>query len=124
MMAFGVLAIAQVIFKLLFPEVPSFRVIELVGLLALAANAVCLGLLWAHRGDDVNMRSVWLCSRNDIVANVSVLIAGAAVSWFASQVPDMLVGVGIAMLFLRSSLAVLREAATVRAKHLGFARAG
>ena len=124
MMAFGVFAIAQVIYKLAFPEVPSFRVIELVGLLALAAPSLCLGLLWAHRGDDVNMRSVWLCSRNDIVANVSVLIAGAAVWRLGSQVPDVIVGVGIAILFLRSSISVLRDAASVRAKHLRFARAG
>jgi Co/Zn/Cd efflux system component len=81
-----------------------------IGLLALTANAVCLGLLWRHRADDINMRSVWLCSRNDIVANVSVLAAAGAVVLTASRWPDILVGLGIAALFLRTAWSVLRDA--------------
>lgn len=110
MAGFGVFVLAQAIYKMLNPEVPHFQTIELIGLLALAANAYCLFLLWKHRADDVNMRSVWLCSRNDIIANTSVLLAGAGVWLTASQWPDLIVGLGIAALFLRSAVHVFTDA--------------
>jgi len=116
MAAFGALALAQAAYKVLYPEVPSVPIIGVVGFLALAANAFCLALLWRHRSDDINMRSVWLCSRNDIVANISVLAAAIGVSTLASQWPDVIVGVGIAALFMRSAVLVLRDAATTRAQ--------
>jgi cation diffusion facilitator family transporter len=88
------------------PEVPTMAA---VGALALAANGYCFALLWRHRSDDINLRSTWLCSRNDLIANVSVLAAAGLVAWSRSLWPDVLVGVGIAALFLRTSLSVLRE---------------
>jgi Co/Zn/Cd efflux system component len=110
MAAFGVFVLAQAIHHMLVPVPPVAATIGGIGALALAANAVCLALLWRHRGDDINMRSVWLCSRNDIVANVSVLVAAAAVWMSHSAWPDILVGLGIAALFLRSALHVLTAA--------------
>ncbi len=115
MVGFGLFALGQAGYKIVFPHVPSFQIIGIIGSLALAANALCLGLLWRHRADDINMTSVWLCSRNDIIANVSVLFAGVCVWIFASQVPDILVGVGIAMLFLRTAATVLRDSASIKA---------
>jgi Co/Zn/Cd efflux system component len=56
------------------------------------------------------MRSVWLCSRNDIIANISVLVAAAGVWLSASQWPDVLIGLGIALVFFRSAAHVLRDA--------------
>ena len=112
MAAFGVFVLGQAVYKLYFPQVPVFETIGAIGLLALAANSLCLLLLWRHRSDDINMQSVWLCSRNDIVANVSVLFAAAGVWLTHSGWPDILVGLGIAALFLRSALFVLREAFT------------
>jgi Co/Zn/Cd efflux system component len=69
-------------------------------------------LLFRHRSDDLNMRSTWLCSRNDIVANLSVLLAAAGVGIFDSGWPDILVGAAIAALFLRSAFTVLSESFT------------
>ena len=89
----------------------------MIGLLALAANSICLYLLWRHRADDVNMRSVWLCSRNDIIANTSVLAAAVGLWLTASQWPDLLIGLGIAALFLHSSLQVLRDATRTYRAH-------
>ena len=116
MAAFGALALTQAAYKTLYPAVPSVPIIGVVGLLALCANATCFALLWRHRSDDVNMRSVWLCSRNDVVANASVLAAAAGVAALGSQWPDVVVGVAIAALFLRSAATVLRDAATTTAK--------
>ena len=76
---FGVFVLGTAGYHMLHPEIPHFETIGLIGLLALSANAVCLLLLWQHRAQDINMRSVWLCSRNDIVANVSVLVAALGV---------------------------------------------
>jgi cation diffusion facilitator family transporter len=108
--AFGLFVLGQVVYHLLYPETPVYQTIGLIGLLALAANAICLALLWRHRGEDVNMRSVWLCSRNDIIAYLAVLAAAAGVWASASHWPDLLVGLGIAALFLRSAWRVLRDA--------------
>jgi len=110
MAAFGLFVLGQAIYKILYPQVPVFETIGIVGLAALGANAGCLGLLWRHRGDDINMRSVWLCSRNDIVANLSVLMAAVGVWLTHSPWPDIVVGLGIAALFLRSAVSVLSDA--------------
>ena len=110
MAAFGLFVLGQAIYKIIVPEVPVFEAIGAVGLLALAANGLCLALLWRHREDDINMKSVWLCSRNDIIANISVLIAAVGVWFTGSGWPDILIGLAIAMLFLRTAFSVLREA--------------
>jgi len=110
MAAFGLFVLGQAIYKIIVPQVPVFEAIGAIDLLGLAANSLCLGLLWRHRTDDINMNSVWLCSRNDIVANVSVLFAALGVWLAGSGWPDILVGLALAVLFLRSALFVLRGA--------------
>jgi len=110
MAAFGLFVLGQVIYRIVFPQLPVFEAIGAIGLLALAANSTCFFLLWRHRADDINMSSVWLCSRNDIIANVSVLLAALGVWLTHSGWPDIMVGLALAVLFLRSALFVLREA--------------
>ena len=103
MAGFGVCVLAEGGYKLVYPQIPHYETIGLVGLLALAANGVCFLLLWRHRSEDINMQSVWLCSRNDILANVLVLLAAAGVWVTASQWPDLVVGLCIARIFFRSA---------------------
>ena len=110
MAAFGLFVLGQAVYKIVFPQVPVFEAIGAIGLLALAANSICFVLLWRHRADDINMSSVWLCSRNDIIANVSVLFAAVGVWLTRSGWPDILVGLALAALFLRSAFFVLRGA--------------
>lgn len=112
MAVFGLFVLAQAIYRILFPHLPVFEAIGAIGLLALAANSLCLFLLWRHRADDINMSSVWLCSRNDIIANVSVLFAAMGVWFTHSGWPDIVVGLALSALFLRSALFVLRGAIT------------
>lgn len=100
--------IGQVGYKLLHPGVPLFEAMGAVGALALAANGTCLALLWKHRHEDVNMSSVWECSRNDIAGNLAVLVAAGAVWLVGSGWPDLLIGSLLALLFLRSALRVFR----------------
>lgn len=117
MAAFGVFVLGQAAWKLSHPETPLFEMIGLIGLLALAANGCCLALLSRHRNEDVNMRSVWLCSRNDIIANISVMAAALGVWLTDSQWPDLIVGLGIAALFLRSAVHVFQDAAATYRAH-------
>lgn len=109
---FGAFVFAQLVYKLSYPQLPTFETMGAVGVLALVANGVCLALLWRHRSEDINMRSVWLCSRNDLMANVSVLLAAWAVWMMTSPWPDIAVGVLICAVFLRSAFLVTREART------------
>lgn len=110
MAAFGLFVLGQALYRIVIPQIPVYETIGAIGLLALAANGMCFFLLWRHRADDINMSSVWLCSRNDIIANITVLFAAAGVWLSHSGCPDILVGLALAGLFLRSALHVLREA--------------
>ena len=79
-------------------------------LLGLIANSLCLYLLWRHRHEDVNMSSVWECSRNDIASNLSVFVAAGAVWLTGSGWPDILVALGLVWLLIRSSIRVVSSA--------------
>jgi Co/Zn/Cd efflux system component len=70
----------QIVYKLIYPTILIFEVMGLFSLLGLAANSICLFLLWRHRQEDVNMSSVWECLRNDIATNLSVFEAAGAVT--------------------------------------------
>jgi Co/Zn/Cd efflux system component len=82
----------------------------LVALLALAANAGVALLLYAFRDGDANMRSVWLCSRNDAIGNLAVILAAAGVALTGSRWPDLLVAVALALLALSSGVSIMRHA--------------
>lgn len=114
MAAFGLGILLQVALKLTRGLAPAADTMGLVGLVALAANLVCLRLLWQHRGDDINMRSAWICSRNDVIGNVSVLAAAAAVGLSGSPWPDIIVGLLVAGVFCRTAFSVLAGAMRVR----------
>lgn len=107
---FGVGVLVQVVYKVLYGGVPVAPVMGAMALVALIANATCLVLLTRHRNDDLNLRSTWLCSRNDIIANTGVILAAGSVYLTTSQVPDLLIGLMITYLFLRSAWSVLRAA--------------
>lgn len=110
MAGFGLFVLGQTAYRAWLPELPAAGPMGAVAALALAANLVCFALLWRHRGEDINMRSVWLCSRNDLVANTGVILAAAAVAMTGSRWPDLIMGALIAGLFLKTAGAVLREA--------------
>jgi cation diffusion facilitator family transporter len=109
MAAFGIGVLAQGIHKIVLGVVPNAETMGIIGALVLLGNGICFLLLFRHRADDLNMRSTWLCSRNDIIANLAVLVAAAGVAFFASTWPDIIVGVAIAALFLKSAFTVVYE---------------
>jgi Co/Zn/Cd efflux system component len=111
MLIFGLGVLVQVILKVLRGVPPDPVIVSGTGAAALLANLACVGLLFQHRAADINMRSTWVCSRNDILANLGVIVSAGAVGAFSSIWPDIIVSVGIVTLFLWSAAQVLQEAA-------------
>ena len=109
MLIFGLGVLTEAAYKVVHPIMPAVETMGLIGGLALAANMVCFFLLYQFRGDNLNLRSTWLCSRNDLIANVGVLIAAGATFLLGSRWPDLIVGVIIAAVFLKSAIEVLHE---------------
>ncbi len=112
MLVFGIGVLADAALKVQTDYIPVVSAMVGIGILALTANTVCFALLWRHRASDINLRSTWLCSRNDLVANTAVIVAGVFVAQLQSAWPDVFVGAGIAGLFLWTAFGVLREAAS------------
>jgi cation diffusion facilitator family transporter len=107
---FGVGILVEVAFKIRSGVPPSSTLMLAFGGLALAANLLCLRLLWQFRAHDVNMASTFECSRNDVISNLGVLIAAGLVATLHLPWPDIVVGVIIAVLFLRSAINVIGNA--------------
>jgi len=107
---FGLGVLVQVANKIQSGVPPSSTTMLVVGAIALGANLACLGLLWRFRKQDLNMSSTFECSRNDVIANCGVLVAAAGVALVNSAWPDIIVGLVIAGLCLRSAYIVLRQA--------------
>jgi len=106
--ALGILGSA--IYRVTHQVLPDASTMGIVGGLALAVNLFCAYLLLRFKDDDINMRSAWLCSRNDVLANLGVLAAAGGVAWTGSHWPDLAVGVVIAGLILQSSFGIFKDA--------------
>ncbi len=106
----GLFVLFQVAYRVAVPVIPTYETMGLMSLLALLANGTCLALLWKHREEDINMSSVWECSRNDIASNVAVFVAAGGVFLTHSGWPDIMIGLALALLFLKSAAKVLKGA--------------
>ena len=108
--AFGIYVIAGAIERALNGSTPEALTIGAIGLLALFANVAVAAALFRYRGGDSNMKSVWLCSRNDAIGNLAVIIAAAGVYATASRWPDLIVAAIISTLAISSAWQILRLA--------------
>lgn len=107
MFLFAIAVFARALYQLFIEVTPAATLMSTVGVMALLANLVCLLLLSRHREDNLNMSSVWLCSRNDIIANTSVLVAAGLVFLTRSVLPDLAVGFLLTVVFAKSAGKVL-----------------
>ena len=107
---FGLWVIGTVIWHGVQGTIPGWGTMSVVGALALSANLACLGLLYAWRNGDSNMRSVWICSRNDVLANFAVLAAALGVFGTQTGWPDLVVAAIMASLALHGSWVIIRHA--------------
>ena len=110
MMAFGVFVLARAAWMFNQGGTPEALTMGSVGLLALIANVAVAAMLYAYREGDANMRSVWLCSRNDAIGNIAVMLAALGVLGTGSAWPDLLVASGMAVLALMGGWSVIKQA--------------
>jgi len=106
----GLWVFGSTVYQVLILGVPKAEIMGTIGFLALAANITSVLLLMKYKDGDANVRSVWLCSRNDAIGNVAVMIASAAVWITVTAWPDLIVAVIMAGLFLRSAQLILVQA--------------
>ncbi len=110
MAVFGLWIVVAVTWNAWHGTVPSWSTMGVVGMAALVANLVCLALLYAWREGDANMRSVWICSRNDVLANCAVLFAALGVFGVGTSLPDLIVAGVMAVLALQGALVIIARA--------------
>jgi Co/Zn/Cd efflux system component len=110
MVAFGAIVLGRALWVALHGEAPEPLTMGVVGTLALLANVGVAVLLYAYREGDANLRSVWLCTRNDAIGNVAVLLAALGVFGTGTRWPDLLVAAVMAGLALSAGLSVIRQA--------------
>ena len=121
--AMGLWVLGATCWQIFVQETPRAEVMGVVGFLALAANLVSVLILLRFKDGDANVRSVWLCSRNDAIGNVAVMLAAAAVWASGSAWPDLLVAAIMAGLFLWSALQIVRQSLQERRHALAHATA-
>jgi Co/Zn/Cd efflux system component len=109
MAAFGVWVIGMTVWHAVNGTLPGAVTMGAVGTAALLANAASFGLLWAYRAGDANMRSAWICTRNDVLGNLAVLFAALGVFGTGSGWPDLAVAATMAALALQGAGIVLRQ---------------
>lgn len=109
LVAMGLWIAGTTLYQFFVYGIPQAEVMSVIGLAALAANLLSVWLLFAYKDGDSNIRSVWLCSRNDAIGNVAVVIAAGLVLWFNSGLPDLVVAGVMAALFLTSATQILRQ---------------
>jgi Co/Zn/Cd efflux system component len=107
---FGLWIIGTVVWHLVRGTLPNALSMGVVGIAALAANAASFGLLWIYRGGDANMRSAWICTRNDVLGNLAVLLAALGVFGTGAGWPDLIVATIMAGLALQGAAVVMRQA--------------
>lgn len=110
MAAFGVWVLCVVGWHAWHGTLPQAFTMGAVGITALIANAASFGLLWAYRSGDANMRSAWICTRNDVLGNLAVLLAALGVFGTQAGWPDLIVAVIMAALALQGAVIVLTQA--------------
>jgi len=107
---FGLWVISAVVLHIVYGTLPHAATMGKVGFMALVANAIVFALLWTSRTGDSNMRSAWLCSRNDVIGNLAVLFAAVGVFGTGRGWPDVVVAAIMATLGLHSAVQVVRHA--------------
>jgi Co/Zn/Cd efflux system component len=108
--AYGLIVLGQAIWHLFYATIPDAAVMGWISLLALVTNGSVAVMLYAYRTGDANMRSVWLCSRNDAIGNLAVMLAAAGVFGSGAGWPDAVVAIGMAGLGLSAAISVVRQA--------------
>ncbi len=107
MLGLGVLF--DIVRRFIVGSEPESLMMMAVGVVALIANTVCLRLIYKHRQGEAHMRASWIFSKNDVIANLGVIIGGALVAWLASPWPDLIIGLIIAAIVIRGGVRIIKD---------------
>lgn len=99
----------DVVRRLIWGSEPVSLLMISVGLVALIANSICLALISKHREGEVHMRASWIFSKNDVIANIGIIIGGVLVYWSGSRYPDLIIGMVISAIVIRGGLSIVSE---------------
>ena len=110
MALFGLWVLGATAYNAFLLDAPDALVMGSVGVLALLANLFCASLLFRFRGGDSNKRSAWLCSRNDVLGNLAVIVAAGGVSATGTAWPDLAVALIMAALWVHAAVQIIRQA--------------
>lgn len=113
----ALVVIGEALWKVFSPIDVQGSVMTGIGLLALSVNAMCFAMLSRHKKGGINIRSAWICSRNDLLANTGVLVGGLFVIATSSKWPDIIIALAIGCYVLKSAVDVLRESKEECAHH-------
>lgn len=114
----GLLVLTDILRRLVMGSEPVSALMMGMGVVALIANVTCLVLIARHRESEVHMRASWIFSKNDVIANLGVILAGALVAWSGSRLPDLVIGFLVALVVMRGGLMILQDAKATRKQHL------
>lgn len=114
----GLLVLVDIVRRLIVGSEPVSILMMSMGVIALIANVTCLILIAKHREAEVHMRASWIFSKNDVIANLGVILAGGLVAWTGSRLPDLVIGLLVALLVIRGGMLILQDAKATRTQHL------
>ncbi|AUI66873.1 MULTISPECIES: cation diffusion facilitator family transporter [Glaesserella] len=107
---FGIFILFTTLYNWFYGEIPNHSEMSVVGVLALLTNLTALWVLYRFREGDSNIRGVWLCSRNDAIGNVAVILAGVAVYFTQSKYPDLIVAFVLSFLAIQAAKEIISQA--------------
>jgi len=114
----GMLVLFEVARRFVFGSEPEPAYMIGVGFAALVANVICLKLIARHRQGGVHMRASWIFSRNDVIANIGVILAGALVAYSGSHYPDLIIGQVVALIVVWGGVRIIQEVKAERHAHI------
>lgn len=106
----GVTVSLDVIRRLIWGSNPESNIMISIGIMSLLANLICLLLISKYRHNDVHMRASWIFSKNDVIANVGIIISGGLVYLLNSRIPDLIIGMIISIIVINGGLHIIRDA--------------
>ena len=105
----GLIVIVDVVRRFVFGSEPDSMMMIVVGMIALIANIVCLKLLSSYRDGEVHMRASWIFSKNDVIANIGIIVSGVIVFWTGAAIADLVIGLLISLIVIRGGFSILQD---------------
>ncbi len=107
----GISVAVDILRRLIWGSEPESILMISIGIIALIANTICLMLISKHKEGEVHMRASWIFSKNDVIANLGIIIGGGLVYLLDSRLPDLIVGIAITLIVIRGGIFIVKDAA-------------